>query len=95
MKEAYRSCSAMDRFRSDPVPMRERRQVVPCRAGVLSAVVYSNGDVAVCETHPPLGNLRQRSFQEIWRAAEGFGLSPVMGATRCIRSSQRALTWAV
>ena len=39
---------------------RERRQVVSCRAGVLSAVVYSNGDVSVCENHPPLGNLRQK-----------------------------------
>ena len=45
---------------------RERRQVVSCRAGVLSAVVYSNGDVSVCENHPPLGNLRQKSFWDIW-----------------------------
>jgi len=29
---------------------RERRQVVPCTAGRLSAVVYANGDVGVCET---------------------------------------------
>ena len=38
----------------------ERRQVVPCQAGVLSGVVYANGDVALCETtasHPPVGNL--------------------------------------
>src|SRR5205823_3396245 len=37
---------------------RERRQVVPCRAGRLTAVVYSNGDVSLCETHRPIGNLR-------------------------------------
>lgn len=47
-----------------------REQVVPCRAGVLSGVVYSNGDVSVCETHPPLGNLRERSFPEIWNSPE-------------------------
>jgi len=45
------------------------RQVIPCRAGVLSAVVYSNGDVSVCENHPPLGNLRANTFPEIWSAA--------------------------
>lgn len=64
-----------DRFGSSVDPLlqwakigtaRERRQVVPCQAGILSAVVYSNGDVGVCETHPPLANLRQKSFREIW-----------------------------
>jgi len=44
----------------------EQRQVVPCRAGVLSGVVYANGDVSVCENHPPLGNLRQNTFKQIW-----------------------------
>src|SRR3990172_7395337 len=33
--------------------IRERTQVVPCRAGILNAVVYSNGDVSVCEIHKP------------------------------------------
>jgi MoaA/NifB/PqqE/SkfB family radical SAM enzyme len=46
------------------------RQVVSCRAGILSAVIYSNGDVSVCENHPPLGNLRSRSFQDIWHSTE-------------------------
>jgi MoaA/NifB/PqqE/SkfB family radical SAM enzyme len=44
----------------------EHRQVVPCRAGILSGVVYANGDVSLCETHPPLGNLRKNTFREIW-----------------------------
>ncbi|MGQ0734658.1 MAG: radical SAM/SPASM domain-containing protein [Acidobacteriota bacterium] len=43
-------------------------QYVPCRAGVLSAVVHANGDVGVCEQRPPIGNLRQHSFMEIWRS---------------------------
>ena len=49
----------------------ERRQVVPCKAGVLSGVVNANGDVQLCETtasHPPVGNLRQHSFREIWNS---------------------------
>ena len=48
---------------------REQKQIVPCRAGLLSGVVYSNGDVSVCETHPPIGNIRTTSFPEIWRSA--------------------------
>ena len=47
-----------------------QRQVIPCRAGVLTAVVYSNGDVSVCETHAPIGNLRQNTFGEIWNSLE-------------------------
>ncbi len=49
---------------------KERRQVVPCRAGVLSAVVYANGDVSFCESLPPLGNVRNKSFMDIWRSKE-------------------------
>ena len=51
----------------------ERRMVIPCKAGVLSGVVYANGDVAVCETaasYQPIGNLRQKSFREIWFSPE-------------------------
>jgi MoaA/NifB/PqqE/SkfB family radical SAM enzyme len=46
----------------------QQRQFVPCRAGVLSAVVHANGDVAVCEQRPPIGNLRRNTFREIWRS---------------------------
>jgi MoaA/NifB/PqqE/SkfB family radical SAM enzyme len=54
-------------------------QYVPCRAGVLSAVVHANGDVGVCEQRPPIGNLREQSFRQIWRSH----------ATRKIRRSIR------
>jgi MoaA/NifB/PqqE/SkfB family radical SAM enzyme len=46
----------------------QERQFVACRAGVLSAVIHANGDVAVCEQRPPIGNLRKNSFNEIWRS---------------------------
>jgi len=61
----------------------ERRQVVPCRAGFLNAVVYSNGDVSVCETHPPVGNLRQQSFQQIWRSEKTRRLRDSIRAKEC------------
>jgi len=60
-----------------------RRQVVPCRAGVLSAVVYSNGDVSVCETHTPLGNLREKTFREIWSSREARSLRRSIARRQC------------
>lgn len=48
----------------------EKRQIVSCCAGVLSAVVYANGDVSVCENLSPIGNLRQKSFRKIWHSNE-------------------------
>ena len=43
-------------------------QFAPCRAGILTGVVHANGDVGICEQRPPIGNLRQKSFMEIWRS---------------------------
>lgn len=61
----------------------ERRQVVPCRAGVLSGVVYANGDVSLCETHPPIGNLRKASFPELWRSEAAHRLRASIRAKEC------------
>jgi MoaA/NifB/PqqE/SkfB family radical SAM enzyme len=60
-----------------------QEQVIPCRAGVLNAVVYSNGDVSVCENHPPLGNLREKSFWEIWGSPEARSLRKSIAAKEC------------
>ncbi len=60
-----------------------REQVVPCRAGVLSGVVYSNGDVSMCETHPPIGNIREKAFPEIWRSAEAAALRRAIRDKTC------------
>jgi hypothetical protein len=58
-------------------------QVVPCTAGRLSAVVYANGDVSVCELHRPLGNLRQKSFPEIWESKEARELRQSIARKDC------------
>jgi MoaA/NifB/PqqE/SkfB family radical SAM enzyme len=62
---------------------KERRQVVPCLAGRLSAVIYANGDVSFCETHAPLGNLRQQSFQEIWNSEPARQLRVSIQSKEC------------
>jgi MoaA/NifB/PqqE/SkfB family radical SAM enzyme len=58
-------------------------QVVPCKAGILSGVVYANGDVSVCESHPPLGNLRQKGFFDIWDSQEAKTLRAQIQAKQC------------
>jgi MoaA/NifB/PqqE/SkfB family radical SAM enzyme len=59
------------------------KQVVACRAGVLTAVVYSNGDVSMCETHAPIGNLRERSFGEIWHSRDAVALRKSIAHKDC------------
>jgi len=60
-----------------------RAQLVPCRAGILAGVVYSNGDVSVCETHPPIGNIRQRPFPEIWNSEPARRLRQSIARKEC------------
>ncbi|MEO8567072.1 MAG: SPASM domain-containing protein, partial [Betaproteobacteria bacterium] len=58
-------------------------QYVPCTAGNLTGVVYANGDVSVCENHPPLGNLRQHSFFEIWDSPKADALRKTIAEKQC------------
>jgi MoaA/NifB/PqqE/SkfB family radical SAM enzyme len=63
--------------------MEGAAQYVPCKAGILSGVVYANGDVSVCETHAPLGNLREKRFFEIWDSPEAQALRAQIKAKQC------------
>jgi MoaA/NifB/PqqE/SkfB family radical SAM enzyme len=63
--------------------INQEKQVVPCRAGILSAVVYANGDVSLCEIHKPLGNLREKSFWEIWNSEEAHQLRESVACKEC------------
>ena len=50
--------------------LEEKRRVIPCYAGMLEGVIYSNGDVAVCELVKPFGNLRKTDydFHQLWNS---------------------------
>jgi MoaA/NifB/PqqE/SkfB family radical SAM enzyme len=63
--------------------IEQDRQVVPCLAGKISGVVYANGDVGVCEIHQPIGNLRQKSFPEIWWSEEAKALRESIRRKEC------------
>jgi MoaA/NifB/PqqE/SkfB family radical SAM enzyme len=63
--------------------LRRGRQYIPCSAGRMSAVVYANGDVGVCEIHQPLGNLRDKSFPEIWNSEAARELRKSIANKEC------------
>ena len=63
--------------------LTKKAQVIPCLAGRLSAVVYANGDVSVCELHKPLGNLRRKSFWDIWNSEEAKKLREAVARRNC------------
>jgi MoaA/NifB/PqqE/SkfB family radical SAM enzyme len=63
--------------------VKEQKQVVPCLAGRITGVVYANGDVGVCEMHKPIGNLRDKSFPEIWTSPEAKELRRSIAAREC------------
>jgi MoaA/NifB/PqqE/SkfB family radical SAM enzyme len=61
----------------------QERQMVPCRAGILSGVIYANGDVSFCESLPPLENLREKSFEEIWFSEKARSLRRSIKNKQC------------
>jgi MoaA/NifB/PqqE/SkfB family radical SAM enzyme len=63
--------------------LKQGTQIVPCRAGVLTAVVTARGDVSVCELHEPIGNLREQTFPEIWNSARARTLRASIAAKAC------------
>ena len=62
---------------------RAKRQIVPCRAGHLTAVVYANGDVSLCESHAPVGNLREAPFGQIWQSEPAVALRRAIARKEC------------
>ena len=66
--------------------LRERRQVVPCMAGVASAQIAPNGDVwSCCIRAESMGNLRDYDydFGRVWRSAKANELRRSIKAGEC------------
>ena len=66
--------------------LAERRQVLPCYAGLASAHVAPNGDVWTCCTRAePMGNLRAEKFDfmKVWRSARGDELRTSIRRGEC------------
>ena len=46
--------------------LRKKDMMLPCTAGFSGAFISSSGDVHPCFFMPPWGNLKEKSFREIW-----------------------------
>ena len=68
--------------------IKQRQQVVPCLAGRLTGVVYANGDVSSCETLEPIGNLRDKSFPEIWHSQEAEARRKSIACKECFCTTE-------
>jgi MoaA/NifB/PqqE/SkfB family radical SAM enzyme len=68
--------------------LRKQRQVIPCMAGRINAVVYANGDVGICEFHKPIGNLKQKGFMEIWKSKAAKELRRSISRKECYCSNE-------
>jgi MoaA/NifB/PqqE/SkfB family radical SAM enzyme len=64
----------------------EKRQIIPCMAGIASAQIAPNGDVwACCIRAESVGNLREHNynFSSVWRSAEAQEMRRSIKAGEC------------
>jgi hypothetical protein len=67
---------------------KSQAQAVPCKAGILTGVVYANGDVSLCEQHDPIGNIRQSAFPEIWNSDRAKALRHSISCKECFCTNE-------
>lgn len=68
--------------------LEEKKQIVPCEAGRLMAVVYENGLVGHCELLPPVGSLRKKDFRQIWQSKKAKALRRKIVKKKCFCTHQ-------
>ena len=55
-------------FNSYIKTLNEKKQLFPCYAGKIHAVLDYNGDIYLCELGPKIGNIKEQSFKEGWNS---------------------------
>ncbi len=66
--------------------IQKQAQIGPCYAGVLSGVVFSNGDVGPCELlDKKIGNLRNHDYNmaSMWKSDKAISIRKEIKETRC------------
>ena len=68
--------------------LRQEKQLIPCYAARISAVVDAGGNLYFCELREPIGNLREASLQNLWHSerAEHIRASIERGDCYCVHS---------
>lgn len=65
-----------------------RKRVFNCKAGIVDAVLYPNGDVSLCELTKPIGNIRDYHFDfyRLWHSKQAYRLRSELQHCTCIHS---------
>lgn len=50
--------------------LKEKKQVIPCLAGVSHLVIWPQGNVSLCELLPPIGNVREKKIEDLLKGQE-------------------------
>lgn len=50
--------------------INQKTQVIPCLAGRAHMVLMGNGDVSSCEMLPPVGNIKEKNWNDILKSRE-------------------------
>lgn len=67
---------------------KNNKSPVKCLAGKLIGVIYTNGDVSLCELTNPIGNLRKENFDfyKIWNSKEASQMREKIKNCSCTHS---------
>ena len=65
--------------------MKKKKQVIPCYAGRLSAVITANGGVYPCELYKKIGNLRdyKYDFKKLWFSPQANKIREEIADKKC------------
>jgi len=72
IEEIYKNKMVLKSLKYQIKVLKEQKKIVNCLAGNFIGVIYSNGDVAICEMTKSIGNLRNENydFEKIWHSSE-------------------------
>lgn len=78
----------MNKLRTDMIikTVETNEYQIPCRAGLIDAVLYENGDVFPCEIlNKKIGNLREANydFRELWKSGKAKEVRSFIKDTKC------------
>ena len=67
--------------------VRQEKRLIPCFAGKTEGVIYENGDVSVCETVIPLGNLKETdfNFDQLWNSEKANMMRKQVSNCACLQ----------
>lgn len=63
--------------------LKTKKQPWPCLAGKVHCVLDYKGDISVCELLKPIGNIREKSFREIWNSQKAANVRKYIKNNGC------------